>query len=202
MTRVLCCYTPRQPRDDGRYHLHSSQPDGLASVRLHAPQAELVDVTGDEYAYWREIRARWQGTEDLIVIEHDIQVGPGTVASLEGCDRAWCCFAYDIFGCKRLDTALGCTRFSAALQRTVSLSKVEDLFSGCASCQGRGCWWHLDNYLATVLLRDGFSPHVHGDVAHLHDYGAPGTIPLMDGIVAFYSWEQGSEPSQFFLPAV
>jgi hypothetical protein len=197
MARVLCCYTSRDPAGDGKFHLHSSRTAALASVRRHAPQASLTDVTGDDFAYWREIRARWTGEQDLVTIEHDIVIGPGTVASLEECDRDWCAWAYDIFGCKRLINALGCTKFSAALQRAVPLDRVAALFSHCAHCHGEGCWWHLDNYLAAALQAAGFAPHVHGDVPHLHDYGAPGAIPLCEGIMSVFSWEAGQEPVQF-----
>jgi hypothetical protein len=160
----------------------------------------MVDVTGDDFAYWRAIRERWTGEQDLVVIEHDIEIGPGTVASLEGCGEDWCVFAYDIFGCKRLVNALGCTKFSAALQRAVPPDDVAALFSHCGHCHGEGCWWHLDNYLAIALGNAGFTPHVHGDVAHLHDYGPPGTIPLCDGIMSVFSWEAGQEPVQYHVP--
>lgn len=200
MTRVLCCYTPGDPIRDGRFHAHNARPDALESVRRHAPQADLIDVAGDDLAYWREIRARWTGAEDLIVIEHDIQIGPGTVASLESCDRDWCTFAYDIFGCKRLVNALGCTKLSARLQRAVPAGRVAAAFAHCPACQGEGCWWHLDNYIARTLEDAGFAPHVHGDIPHLHDYKTPGAIPLTEGIVAFYSWEAGSEPVQRHIP--
>lgn len=194
---VLCCYVTGDPLEDGRFHEHRAKQDGLASVRRHAPQAELVDVTGDQFGYWREIRTRWQGTGDLVIVEHDIVIGPDTISSLEGCDRDWCSFSYDIFGCKVLTSSLGCTRFSAALQRAVSLDEVAASFADCPHCEGKGCWWHLDNYLAAFLLGRGFEPHVHGTVEHLHDYGPPGTISLMPGIMTVYSWEEGQEPVQF-----
>lgn len=198
---TLCCYTARDPAEDGRFHLHSSQAAGLESVRRHAPGADMVDVTGDEFAYWREISARWTGAEDLIVVEHDMLIGPDTVPSLSSCQADWCAFGYDIFGCKRIEHALGCTKFSAALQRAVPAETVAALFSHCEHCRGDGCWWHLDNYLAAALAAAGFGPHVHGDVAHLHDYGPPGTIPLSDGIMSVFSWEAGQEPVQYHVAA-
>lgn len=196
MARILCCYTRGDPIHDGRFHLHNARADAMESIRQHAPQADMIDVSGDDFAYWREISARWTGGQDLITIEHDIQIAPGTVPSLEACDQDWCVFAYDIFGCKSLDNALGCTRFSAALQRAVPSARVAASFAHCPNCQGRGCWWHLDSYLAETIRQAGFVPHVHGDVPHLHDYDRPGTIPMTDGMVAVYSWEAGSEPVQ------
>jgi hypothetical protein len=199
--RVLCCYTPRDPAEDGRFHLHSSARAGLASVREHVPGAEMVDVSGDDFAYWREIRARWTGEEDLATVEHDIEVTPGAVKSLAACDQPWCAFSYEIFGCKELATGLGCTRFSAALQGAVDLGEVAASFAHCRACHGEGCWWHLDNYLAAFLSGRGFAPHVHGRVPHLHDYGPPGTLALAEGITTVYSWEAGSDPVQYHVCA-
>ena len=196
MARILCCYTRGDPVNDGRFHVHNSRTEAMDSIRAHAPQADLIDVTGDDLAYWREIRARWDGTDDLVIVEHDIQIGPDTIGSLVSCDKPWCVFAYDIFGVKRITNALGCTRFSAELQRAVPLELVEKRFEVCGNCDGKGCWWHIDAALADELENAGFASHVHGDIPHLHDYAAPGTIPLTEGIASFYSWEAGSEPVQ------
>lgn len=159
-SRVLCCPTS------------GAHPDAMAALKVHAPQAEVVDVTDDRYAYWREISSRWTGERDLIIIEQDIEIGHRTIASLEECDQDWCTFAYPIFQSKaRLRVGLGCTKISAEAQRRVSAAKVAEGFASCAQCRGKGCWWHLDGRIAVMLKRGGFFPHVHGDVVHHHDYG-------------------------------
>lgn len=156
--RVLCCQV-------------SPHPDAMAALERYAPQAELPDVRGDNYAYWREIAARWTGESDLIIIEQDIEIGPDTVRELEECNQDWCCFAYPIFRTRvRLRLGLGCTKVSAAAQRKVTPEAIAEGFKLCAQCKGKGCWWHLDGRIATMLKRAGLFPHVHGDVQHHHDY--------------------------------
>lgn len=157
-TRVLCC--PVTPH-----------PDAIEALNRYAPQAEIVDATGDNYAYWREISARWTGETDLILVEQDIEIGPGTIAAMADCDQDWCCFAYPIFRTKvRLRVGLGCTKISASAQRKVPAKLIAEGFQLCAACKGKGCWWHLDGRVAAMLKRNGFFPHVHGDVIHHHDY--------------------------------
>jgi hypothetical protein len=139
----------------------------MAALAAHVPQAEVTDVSGDDFRYWREIEARWTGERDLIVIEQKIRVGPETIQSLEQCQEPWCVFAYTIpdgTGERevRLTASLGCAKFSAAAQRTVTAAEVARVFGG------KGYWWHLDVPIAACLRDAGFSPHVHGDVPHLH----------------------------------
>lgn len=167
MTRVLCCYT-----QEG-FH-----PASRASVEAHAPTAELIDVTGDNYGYWREIRARWKGEEDLILIEHDIEILPDSIASMAACEHDWCSYAYPIFrNQQRLRYGLGCTKISARAQQLVSARHIAEGFALCKLCKGQGCWFHLDGRITEQLRHDGgLFPHVHGDVTHHHDYSADAAI--------------------------
>jgi hypothetical protein len=156
--RVLACYTD----------MHPAAAEALAAF---APQAELVDVTGDEHAYWREIRSRWTGEQDLIIIEQDIEIAEGVIESMAACDRDWCCYAYRIFRTKvRLRDGLGCTKFSAAIQRKVNARHIAEGFALCKNCKGQGCWYHLDCRISGLLRQEGCKPHVHGDVTHHHAY--------------------------------
>ena len=148
-------------------------PDALAALTQCAPHADVVDVSGSNYDYWNEIRSRWTGHDDLIIIEQDVEIRPGVIESMEECDQDWCCYAYPIFRTKvRLRVGLGCTKISAAAQRRVTSAAIAAGFELCAQCRGQGCWWHLDGRIATMLKRAGFYPHVHGDVIHHHDYRA------------------------------
>jgi len=158
--RVLCC--PADPH-----------PDAMAALAKYAPQAETPDVADDKFAYWREIRTRWTGERDLIIIEQDIEIDADTVKSLEECDQDWCCFAYPIFRRQvRLRAGLGCTKFSTAAQKLVTSREISEGFELCGECKGAGCWWHLDGRISQMLKHRGLSPHVHGDVKHHHDYHA------------------------------
>lgn len=146
----------------------------MNALARYAPQAEIIDVTGDNYAYWREISARWTGERDLVIVEQDVEVSEDTIASLAACEQDWCCYAYPIFRTKvRLRVGLGCTKISAAAQHRVTATAVAEGFELCAQCKGQGCWWHLDGRVAAMLKRGGFFPHVHGDVIHHHDYSGP-----------------------------
>ena len=157
--RVLCC--PVVPH-----------PDAMAALAAYAPQADIVPLEQDDtYGYWREIRARWTGERDLIIIEQDNLIGESTIASLENCPEPWCIFAYPIFRDQvRLKYGLGCTKVSAAAQRLATIELIEKSFWLCAACQGAGCWWHLDGRVTEVLRGRGYAPHIHGDITHLHDY--------------------------------
>ncbi len=164
--RVLCCTA--QPH-----------PEAMAALKAYAPQAEIIDVTDDKFGYWREISARWTGERDLVIVEQDIEIGENVIRSLEECDQDWCCFAYTIFRRKvRLRVGLGCTKISAAAQRKVSAREVSEGFALCKDCKGAGCWWHLDGRVSAMLKKAGYSPHVHGDVTHHHDYHAQAGEPV------------------------
>jgi len=178
--RVLCCTV-------------NPHPAAVEALEKYAPQAELLDVTGDNYAYWGAIRDRWTGERDLIIIEQDIEIAPETVEVMEYCDQDWCCYAYPIFRTKvRLRVGLGCIKISAAAQRKIPVEKIAEGFETCAACRGQGCWWHLDGRIAHMLKRAGFFPHVHGDVIHHHDYDT-GMVEGEDGgkPVEWYFEEDG-----------
>jgi hypothetical protein len=148
--RVLCCYAY------GRLH-----PETVRALGKYAPQAELVDVSGDQANYWNEIRDRWDGTEDLVIIEQDNEITAGTLPSFEACDQDWCTFAYGgIYG--QLQGSLGCTRFSAAFQRRFPHETIA----------GDGLVWHLIDLRMGKLFCDlhKLKPHIHGTVTHHHDY--------------------------------
>jgi hypothetical protein len=159
--RVLACYTK-----DG-FH-----PEAEKALRAYAPMAELVDVTGDDFAYWREIRARWAGEEDLILVEQDVEIVPGGVGEMAACEHDWCCYAYTIYRTRqRLRYGLGFTKFSARAQQLVNARRIAERFTLCKNCKGQGCWYHLDGRISELMRAEGLKPHVHGDVTHHHDYG-------------------------------
>ena len=116
----------------------------MAALEAHAPHAEVTGVTGGDEAYWRQISARWAGETDLITVEQDIEIGADTVTSLAACPEDWCCFAYRIFARGiRLKTGLGCTRFSAALQRKVTAEQIAESFAtatGARAGPAGGTW--------------------------------------------------------------
>ena len=181
--RVLCCTA-------------TPHPDAMDALARYAAGAELIDVSGDNYAYWREIRSRWTGERDLVIIEQDIEISSDTVASLEQCDQDWCVFAYPIFRRKiRLRVGLGCTKISAAAQRRVSARSIAEGFELCRDCKGQGCWWHLDGRISALLKNAGYSPHVHGDVKHHHDYQLQVEEPHKPGWPIEFFFEEDTDRS-------
>lgn len=168
--RILCC--PANPH-----------PAAMKALEKYAPQTEIVPLDSDDvYGYWREIRKRWTGKQALIIIEQDIEIGPGTVASLEHCSQPWCVFAYPIARGKVLIRhGLGCTKISESAQQLAPAERIKQGFTLCRDCRGRGCWWHLDCQIAQVLRGRGLEPHVHGNVIHHHDYpNAPQYLLLFE----------------------
>ena len=137
--RVLCCHTSL--RDKTR-----------AALERYAPQAEFADVSGDDYAYWREIAKRWGGGEDLLVVEHDIEIHEDVIDQFELCRADWCVFPYagkqPVWGGRgvrvpvMLRCALGCVRFRSSL-----LHKYPSLVADLKYRR----WDRLDSQIATLF---------------------------------------------------
>jgi hypothetical protein len=163
--RILLCHTK---------DLHPATAERMQDV----PGVEMVDVTGDDFGYWKAVRERWTGESDLLLIEQDIVIHDQVIPQLENCPGDWCVFPYTIFNSQhRLTQGLGCTRFSAALQRRINpdgfdtdgrLVNLRDSETGIP-------WGFLDVIIADRLrLAAGLSPHIHEpDVDHRHDYSGP-----------------------------
>lgn len=142
---VLCAYTSLDPRT-------------RKALEEYAPGTEFVETpAGDDFAYWRALAARWTGDNDLVVIEHDIEIGPDTIASFQACPEPWCVYAYQLFGSTSYAGGLGCVKFSAALQRQ-------------RWPVPRSHWKPFDFVVARWLGAGGYRPHVHGEVVHLRDF--------------------------------
>ena len=76
--RVTCFY----------WDLH---PEAKAALPA---DAELVWTGPDDDGYWRELSARWDGTRDLVVIEHDIVIHDRVIPQFAACPAPWCEFPY------------------------------------------------------------------------------------------------------------
>lgn len=160
--QILCCYV--KP-------VQAGTADALAR---YAPQVQYVQLDpGDEYAYGWAIAARWQGTEDLLIVEPDNVIHQHVLSSFGACGKLWCSFEYEIFAppyTRMCSAGLGCTRFSAELQRMFDFPQVI-MRELCADCGGQhGQWGTLDGRIAVELNRRNMQVHVHGSVGHLHPY--------------------------------
>lgn len=150
--KIICGYA-----DDGL------RPETRASILRYAPDTEFLDFTGDDFAYWKAIKERWTGKEGLVVIEQDMVITEEIISSFRSCDKDWCSFGYTAAPHHgRVTACLGCTKFSAALQRELDLSTVNNGVDIS--------WPEIDVNLAVALELHKFRPHDHGEVTHLHEY--------------------------------
>lgn len=155
-------------------------PDGLhptvvPAILAAGYRAEVVPLVGDE-AYHDLFCRLWKDGETFAIVEHDIEVAPGTLAALEACPEWWCANSYWIYWGDCMDRfgvpGLGCTRFAAPL--IAAHPDLPDLLAATDTGSGRPPkhWMSLDAAVAQ-WLRGPFQ-HVchrhHPNVAHHHDY--------------------------------
>lgn len=147
---------------------------------------EIIYTGNNDYAYWRAFSERWTGEDDLLVIEQDIVLNERVIPEFEICSRTWyrnwCVFPYKNFsaalswdgktidhpGSGYLTHNLGCTLFSANLQRFVSIQDMLDnspYTDSCGKCtKTLRCWCHID-----FPVHDGFKAKGMTDEnRHLH----------------------------------
>ncbi len=163
--RVLACYA-----DGLRQEAYRAMVNNIPVGSL-----EMVNVSGDPTAYWREFRARWRGEYDLMTVEQDNVITADCFSSFAACDQPWCSYAYQAQGPgDGTVNSMGCARFARELQRAVPFSQgdVDDQRMSAADYH----WQWMDAVMAGCFRDKGFEPHVHGEVEHLHDYGSAGTM--------------------------
>lgn len=152
MTRLTCFYTELDPRT--RTALERYAPQSGLSV-------EWVETPGDQ-AYAKLLEERWTGEEDLILVEQDKEIFPGTLPNLMYCDQLWCACVYWIHPPPHTNLAIGgfgATKFSAAIQRQVAVSD----FAGDG-------WAGIDRRFLDHLKVRGTTPCLHEAVLHHHVY--------------------------------
>jgi hypothetical protein len=122
---------------------------------------DYVDMSGDDFAYWQNICKRWTGKDDLLIIEQDIGITADVVPSFEGCPEPWCVYSYTGPLGEMLYYALGCTRFRKELQLAVPHARISDQPLH---------WRSIDGKVSARLGLTGYTPHIHGELEHHHDY--------------------------------
>jgi hypothetical protein len=141
----MCCYTKLHPRT-------------AQALGDYAQDAELIDVTGDPFAYWEAIKTRWNHDDDLVIVEHDNTFTAEQLRSFGDCPQPWCSFTYDPGG------GLGFTRFRAALMQPGVIDEVQrDRFGAPIE---RVHWTGVADRIFVVLSRHRHYPHGHGRVPH------------------------------------
>lgn len=170
--QIICCYGSRL------------QPEAAEAIAKYAPDAEFCQTKG-LYGYCDVIEARWTGTDDLVVIEGDKVITAEVLPSFAACGQPWCASTYKLqtYGYQiglitavlEARSGLGCTRFSAALQREVPAEEFlhDDglLWPPCPFCEGAGCWNYLDLRMTEAIQHHGYLVcNGHGSVEHKHEY--------------------------------
>jgi len=160
-------------------HNNQVHPRTADAIARYAPETVYLENTGLD-GYDENISAYWDGSDDLVVIEQDKEITDEVLPAFRRCNQDWCSFAYRNFPepyRKRVYTGLGCSFYSATIQRLVPPSE----FTGpdpawhpeCKLCDGKGCWRTLDTRIAVSLVKRGIVTHVHGEIAHHHEYPEP-----------------------------
>lgn len=161
MARLVCMYGGKYPAPA------SLDPRVKAALERWAPEAgletEWVDTSSNLQIYADEMEKRWDGTEDLIIVEQDKEVHGECFPSLLNCSQLWCGYTFWLNPVPH--TALcvggfGVTKFSAEVQRKVPVSAFRG--DGQIAIDRRFYDYLMENY--------GAGCHLHGHVIHHHTY--------------------------------
>ena len=129
---------------------------------------EVHDVSSDDEAYWRLLDELWRHGDDFAIVEQDIQVRTGTLASFEECPNGWCAASYRYLGSTNY-AGLGCTRFRAEF-----IAEHPDLIKRAGEYHDElhpRRHWCVQDAAMQFALRDRrqFACVDHGTVEHLGD---------------------------------
>ncbi len=144
-------------------------PATRAALDRCAPHAEYVDVSASDFAYHALLTRLWAEREDLILIEHDIEVDEAIIDAFETCPRLWCCVA-EAPGASW--AALTCNRFRRELM--VQNSALPGMGAGWPDNWNGAAqhWCGLDGFMRRNLQQiAGSTVHLHRDLLtrHHHD---------------------------------
>lgn len=94
-------------------------PSTVGAILASGFSPDLWRMRHDD-TYFELFSEFWRRGEDFAIIEHDIEVGPETLAGFERCPGLWCSHSYDIYQGDIASTyggpwGLGCVRFRAEL---------------------------------------------------------------------------------------
>ncbi len=158
----------------------SMHPKAMDALPHYDPRLRFAYTGRQPTDYWHAVRKYWTGERDLVIIEQDNEIHPEVLPSFESCPKLWCSFWYKgplygmdatnwVFGdgntfypnLQRMVTGIGCVKFSAELQRRIPASTIAHDDQG---------WDTLDEQISSRLLNAAYSPHIHGEVKHHHEY--------------------------------
>jgi hypothetical protein len=142
-------------------------PRVKTALEKYAPQAglevEWIDTAPDLQIYADEMEKRWNGTEDLIIVEQDKEIFPETLPSLMACSEPWCGFTFWISPVPHTTLVVGgfgAVKFSAEVQQWFPVSA----FRGETQVG-------IDRRFYDYLIENHRKGcHLHGHVLHHHVY--------------------------------
>jgi hypothetical protein len=149
-------------------------PKTRAALDAHGGRWTPVDVSASHTAYFDALSRLWKvGDEDLIIVEHDVEITDQVVPSFQTCRRPWCTYSYacGADGLSVTDIGLGCVRFTRELR-----AAIPDLMDqvGRTPVLYPHDWRCIDGPLSSVLGTAGIVHHCHGQVTHHHHYSFQG----------------------------
>lgn len=158
------------------YHRAYLQDDTAKFVKHH--QGQLVDVSDDDFAYWRLFAWLWEQRDTFVICEHDVIPTDEQYGELLNCPEAWCAFAYDRLGstvatmgfCKfdpaRLAETLRIEQHGVTRLSQESMEK-RDAYAMTPHPDASIPWNQVDGVVWTFLTTRGYNPHIHaGPVEH------------------------------------
>lgn len=150
------------------YFWYTTWAEALASCPPHAEHVYTGPDTGD---YWWAFAARWTGEGDLVTIEQDVQIHDSVIRQFTECPADWCSFGWEVSPGQMSHWWLGCTKFSAWLQREIPISSLcrPNPPEVCDRCTDVPCHRHLDVIFQPIMdLLEREQPHIHHPpVTHL-----------------------------------
>lgn len=126
----------------------------------------------NDFSYFDLLSRLWGEEETFVIVEHDVVPWPGAIAEILSCSESWCAFPYRLSFSPGYTPALGCTKFSAEIQKQTP-GAWERLAEGLDfSCQeDPRHWLGLDGRIGLVLgsMIGKAWPHRHEPpVTHLN----------------------------------
>jgi hypothetical protein len=71
-------------------HTPLLRQETVAALHAQGATVELTDVSGSDTAYWGALCSLWAQQETFTLVEHDVVLPPGALASLDSCPEPWC----------------------------------------------------------------------------------------------------------------
>lgn len=131
----------------------------------------LLDRT-NTHAYGEMLYQHWAGQRDLVIVEQDVVPPDHAVERFNACSMPWCTHPYlieDYVG----DMVLGCTRFTARLQRQLP-HLMWHAARNLGGLRQPTPWYSLNEQIIRYLQINRIPVHPHTPPAtHLHDYRRP-----------------------------